>query len=393
MNARNPDPDRPRQTVAEGWREFYRLVQDSIEERTLAKKTILSPFAVCRTEARQKQDGSRKLRARGATAIGLLVERGIRFTDPETEETSALSWKEDVVHSIMLMERIFGDIGDLKLRSSGFATTVMEDVESRKAKSENAGIGSPQAQVDKLTFFIDNHIPSEQRIMNLYASDYGKPSRWVRYWAPGLLLLVSGGTLLRMLTNRRQEIIQWTRELGETTIDFWYNWVIEPVKRLVGTIRHDENSELAIMSKDSLRSDRESLERMVVDFAVQNPENGTPYTQDQIADIRAKVKEGDLSAVLKAYEKDIQSPAKGAIFGSLVHALLIQIQKTKVDVEVAMSGIDTILKSQELLFGMVGIAPGMVISWLAFRWLGSTFGNRRGLKQMQQQGNTVRLLR
>jgi len=72
---------------------------------------------------------------------------------------------------------------------------------------------------------------------------------------------------------------------------------------------------------------------------------------------------------------------------------LIQIQKTKVDVEVAMNGIDSILKSQELLFGMVGIAPGMFVSYLAFRWLASTFGSKKSLRSAQEQGDTVRLLR
>ena len=41
----------------------------------------------------------------------------------------------------------------------------------------------------------------------------------------------------------------------------------------------------------------------------------------------------------------------GTIRGNLVRALLIQVQKTKVDVELAVSGIDALLKSQELVFG------------------------------------------
>ena len=41
----------------------------------------------------------------------------------------------------------------------------------------------------------------------------------------------------------------------------------------------------------------------------------------------------------------------GTIRGDLIRALLIQVQKTKVDVELAVSGIDALLKSQELVFG------------------------------------------
>lgn len=150
--------------------------------------------------------------------------------------------------------------------------------------------------------------------------------------------------------GHRNEILASIRDLGRTTIDFFNNWIIEPSKKIVGTIRHDEDSEVSIMSKRSLEGDRASLERMVVDFAVQNPENGS-LSEMQISEIRQHVREGDLTPVLKAYEKDMQKPIVGAISGNLIRALLIQIQKTKVDVEVAMSGIDSILKSQELLFG------------------------------------------
>jgi nuclear control of ATPase protein 2 len=123
---------------------------------------------------------------------------------------------------------------------------------------------------------------------------------------------------------------------------------------VIGTIRHDEDNEVSIMSKRSLEGDRASLERMVVDFAIANPENG-PLNETEIAALRARVREGDLTPVLRAYEKDMQSPVMGTLRGNLIRTLLIQIQKTKVDVEVAMSGIDSILKSQELLFGCVGV--------------------------------------
>merc|ERR1712000_747843 len=160
----------------------------------------------------------------------------------------------------------------------------------------------------------------------------------------------------------------WFREFGQTCIDFWANWVLEPTKKLIGTIRHDEQSEIAIQSRDSLKADRESLERMVVEFALQNPDNGTAFTEAQIAEIRTRVREGDLTPVLKAYEREMQSPIKNAVMGDLVRTLLIQVQKTKVDVETAIGGIDSLLKSQELLFGFVGIAPGVLISYALFQW-------------------------
>ena len=240
---------------------------------------------------------------------------------------------------------------------------------------------------------LQEHLPAQESANISLAQQYGRPSRLIRYWLPSTVLLLSGSTLLRIVANRRAEIVTWVRELGTTIIDFWSNWVIEPVKKLIGTIRHDENSEVAIMSKDSLQADRDSLERMVVDFAVDRPETSTPLTELQIADIRARVKEGDLTTVLRAYERDLRSPFMGTIRGDLVRALLIQVQKTKVDVEVAIGGIDALLKSQELVFGLVGLTPGILISFAVFRWLGGTFGSRRGIQTNKQQGEMIRILR
>lgn len=375
------------QTLSQGWGEFYAIVQQSIEDRSLAhaRTRILSPFALCRTEARRKLEGVRKLREQGATAIGLLVEEGLTLREDEPDHD--MGWKSTVSKSIFLLEGISTHSQSVKPTWNEFEQHVVDMVERGPSDQE------PSQLVQMLLHILDEHVPEQERQSQIMVREFGKPSRWVRYWIPGLALLLSGGTLLRVLTNRKAEIVTWIREFGVTTIEFWHNWVVEPARKLIGTIRHDENSELAIMSKDSLKSDRDSLERMVVDFAVQYPDNGTGYSPAQIDALRSKIREGDLTLVLKAYEKEMQSPAKNAIFGNLTRALLIQIQKTKVDVQIAMNGIDSILKSQELLFGFVGLAPGMIASWLALSWLRSTFGTRKGLSQQQQRGENLRLLR
>jgi len=152
------------------------------------------------------------------------------------------------------------------------------------------------------------------------------------------------------LANRKADILDWIRDLGTTTIDFWANWVVEPIKKVIKTIRHDEASEISIMSKRSLEVDRASLERMVLDFA-SDTLAGSSLSTSQINAIKTNIQEGDLTPVLTVYEKELQNPLYGSLRGNLIRALLIQIQKTKVDIEVAMGGIDSLLKSQELVFG------------------------------------------
>jgi nuclear-control-of-ATPase protein 2 len=83
----------------------------------------------------------------------------------------------------------------------------------------------------------------------------------------------------------------------------------------------------------------------------------------------------------------------GAVRGDLVRSLLIQVQKTKVDLEVAMTGIDSLLKSQELVFGFVGLTPGVLVSIGAWRYLRTVLGGRSGQRQSRTAGRAVRVLR
>jgi nuclear-control-of-ATPase protein 2 len=225
----------------------------------------------------------------------------------------------------------------------------------------------------------------DQRIQSV-----GQPSRLIRYWLPATVLILSSSTILRIVARRREEILTWIRELGATCADFWYNWVVDPIKNIIGTIRHDEESQVAIMSKRSLEGDRDSLERMVVEFA---QDENRSLTSEQLTDIRSKVAEGDLTPVLKAYERDMARPFMGAVRGNLIRALLVQIQKTKVDVEVAIGGIDSLLKSQQLVFGFIALTPGLLVSVGAVRYLNGVLYNKKGSKKGAKQNQVLGVLR
>lgn len=49
--------------------------------------------------------------------------------------------------------------------------------------------------------------------------------------------------------------------------------------------------------------------------------------------------------------------------GSLIQTFLIQIQKTKVDVEVAMAALDKLLKANELNFAFLAVGPSLLLLW------------------------------
>ena len=398
--------------IASGWQQFYKLVRDVAREKSLAnlQKHVISPLARVRTEARRNQNALKRLRLMNANALGVLLGEGLskENTQDEAIRTAASDfgisqykhkWKNTIAKNIALMEAILQNAMDSELQVDKFddaiASSTHEDplYENRSAEVESGTASLKLAAVSsRLQNLLTSRLAEYTAKSRASARSYAKPSRLVRLWLPLSIGLVFSTTILQILTRRRAEILTWIRELGATSIDFWVNWVVDPIKKVIGTIRHDESSEVSIMSKRSLEGDRDSLERMVVAFAKDDADNGT-LSSEQLESIRLKVHEGDLTPVLKAYERDMQHPFFGAIRGRLIQALLIQVQKTKVDVEIAMGGIDSLLKSQELVFGFVSLTPGLLVCVGVARWVNNFFGNRKGNQKGKQQTQLVRMLR
>ncbi|KAF9881902.1 ATP synthase regulation protein nca2 [Colletotrichum karsti] len=393
--------------LSQQWGQFYGIVRDSIRDSSITtlQRRVLSPVALSRGEARRKLAHLKRLREMTASGLGVLVDEGLTFgvdDDDDKSEAGVNShdWKGVVERSVALMDMVLKDVLSLESGVAEFEDKVFAGVEEDPELSihiEDANaLEKPAVLARRLLNILDSGLPSHVVSTQTLVRENGRPSRLIRYWLPATALLLSSTTILRVLSNRRAEIISWIRDIGVTVRDFWFNWVIEPTRKIVGTIRHDSNSEIAIMSRDSLKADRESLERMVVDFALDKPHfagDGTSLTDAQIADIRMKVSEGDVTPVLKAYERDLRKPFVGAVKGDLVRSLLIQVQKTKVDLEVAISGIDALLKSQELVFGFVGLTPGVLVSIGIVQYFRGVFGSRRGARNTREAGRSIRVLR
>ncbi|CCE78666.1 Piso0_000692 [Millerozyma farinosa CBS 7064] len=204
-----------------------------------------------------------------------------------------------------------------------------------------------------------------------------RPGRLVRYWPILLVTLLYGPKNVLLAYHNRREIFDWIRfNIVDTTIGFFKNWVIQPVNNMMSILRNDEGSGWAITSKDSLQSDLDSLERMVVDFAKDYGTNetsagaagasGAADVANLQEQIRQAVSKGDMTTVMSSYEKDLRSPLRSAVRGSLVRALLIQLQKTKVDGQMALNGINKMLRSQQLVFGVVAISPSLLILYSGY---------------------------
>lgn len=302
-------------SISDRWRKFYGLIKDSVRDRSLAdmQSKFMSPLTMSRLEARSKRSYLKRLQEMSASGLGILMDEGMIFEADEEAPVSTKDpsdskeeWRSVVSKSVSLMEIVLQNIHTLELGAGEFEETVFLSVDddSQSPQHESMDIQSvPRVSrlASRLQEILWVHMPTYITASTELATEYGRPSRLIRYWLPGLALCLSSGTLLRVLVNRKAEIRTWIRDLGTTSIDFWNNWIVEPMKKVIATIRHDKDSEIAIMSRESLKGDRDSLERMVVDFARDNS-TSLPLTDSEISVIRAKVREGDLTPVLKAYE-------------------------------------------------------------------------------------------
>lgn len=125
------------------------------------------------------------------------------------------------------------------------------------------------------------------------------------------------------------------------------------------------------------------------------------YTQEQLAKLAVQVRLGDLTPIMEVYEEDMKRPLISAVKGELIRAVLLQVQKAKVsfksydsptqsypitntnpqpqvDIDQALSGIDRLLKSQELTFAFVGVAPAFGVVYLSLNILGRLWSGGRG---------------
>ncbi|KAL5356186.1 ATP synthase regulation protein NCA2-domain-containing protein [Aspergillus floccosus] len=392
-------------SVHGGWMHLYDSVRRCInarEQRVLRGK-LLSILTGTKTDVRRKRNLLKEMKNFNATGIGILLREFFPSgTDDDLpkgatfESYTDSSWHQALDRGVVAMETLLRTaLNDTK--GPDCAELVLAAVNEQSSASPSRPLTmSLQTQarvIERLETILRDLLPRYTATSMSNVEIHGRPSRIVRYWLPLSIGAFSASTSLNILYSRRYELLSWISDIGSTAVDFWTNWVMEPIQRLIGTIRHDEQSEIALMSKNSLEADRASLERMVVDFVLDHGKHGQGDNAIDTSIIADKVREGDLTPVLMAYEKDLRTPFIGTVRGDLVRALLIQIQKTKVDVEIAIGGIDSLLRSQELVFGFVGLTPGILVSYACVQWLWRTFGNRKGLRMGRQQDDLRHALR
>src|ERR1041384_6084098 len=65
--------------------------------------------------------------------------------------------------------------------------------------------------------------------------------------------------------------------------------------------------------------------------------------------------------------------------GDLIRTLLIQVQKTKVDLELSMTALDKLLKSNELNFAFLAVGPSIFLIYLIYDWIKTLWWKKESL--------------
>lgn len=119
-----------------------------------------------------------------------------------------------------------------------------------------------------------------------------------------------------------------------------------------------------IVTERALQTDVESLSRMVENW---NRHRDPSIDPQYIHAIGENAKLGDISSIMRAYERSISSPIKNALLGDFLELVLIQVQKQKVDAEKAVIKLDRLLQQNELNFQLFAAIPAISVVWGLWR--------------------------
>ncbi|KAI0670967.1 NCA2-domain-containing protein [Trametes maxima] len=340
----------------------YDAFQQTFYGATRVFSTVSTlPVELARSECKYKRTELQRIRDERAEVLGVLTELRDRLA-------SALEESDN--------DRAIAGLSEF----TAFLQSVVdgEDVIPR-VQGEHVTAGRV---VESLSILANCTLPSHTSLHSaeLKSGQLHRPSRLTLLWPQLVLLPPLALYAVRSAYASRASLEELAREALETARSFWEGWVLEPLRGIVKTVRagHDDG---VIVTKESVRSDLDSLERMTLALAHEKLHFGEP----ELAALSRQVQMGDLTAVMQIYEEDIKNPVKAVLHGSLLRSLFIQVQKAKVDINQALSGIDKLLKSQELTFAFVGVAPALAIvyafaGYLRTLWTGGKGRGRYGGK-------------
>lgn len=183
----------------------------------------------------------------------------------------------------------------------------------------------------------------------------------LKYLILGTLASLSAVALTRMaISGQLQRIVT---NLVVVAKAFFWEHVLEPMRILCGeffdTLRHRD----AIVSRADLEQSNRALTRMLEDYAATHhiAVAAGSHGDGAAGGGDSSLREQAMEQLMRKYESELRAPVKGLVFGSLMTAMLIQMQKLKVHTEAAMLTMDQILTSNELTMAATAAMPALAL--------------------------------
>ncbi|KAL6284661.1 hypothetical protein ACE6H2_015590 [Prunus campanulata] len=205
---------------------------------------------------------------------------------------------------------------------------------------------------------------------------------WIRYTCGVVGLSVCSMWLIghsRLMGS--PDIDNWLHEARDSTISFFSDHVEQPLlsirDELFETFRKRHRG---MMDLEEVQLTSNSLHRMLLAFSEQTkgqkfPENAPDQEMLEIvmardqSGMQAKVHRGiakDFPFIEYVkeiwYEKELTHPITNLLNGELARAMLIQVQKLKLDIETAMLELNQILRANEINFAILAALPAFFLS-------------------------------
>jgi hypothetical protein len=200
-----------------------------------------------------------------------------------------------------------------------------------------------------------------QRVSLIYPSHFAR--NWIRYLCGTLTIFWSW----TKISAHREHVMHIALSVRQAVRGFWDERIITPLTMIYREIF--QSSYRTFMDPKAVQAEKETLKRMVVDFT---REAYARLPDDQRHEAELLAANGDLTPVMKVYERQIRSPVVNMLAGDVIRALLIQVQKLKVDVEQEMVAVDSLVRSNELNLQIAAAVPGVLGCCLAvallYRW-------------------------
>ncbi|KAJ1891115.1 Nuclear control of ATPase protein 2 [Kickxella alabastrina] len=296
-------------------------------------------LSLTRREIRHKQKQLGNAQERIATRIGMLSQS--TAAGAETTDGSPVTPEK-------MLRQVVCILGDLSQDTTTFS-------------ADAAAAALDITHLIQLAEGLASQVQNISTQLTCQVQGYRCPCLLARSWMPVLVLAVGARYLSSYVAGHRDDFKEWLADGAVTMRNYVSQFILAPLRSAYETIRYGKHT-YSVMTEESLMSDFKSLESMVVGFAGR-------FGNVDPAEVSRRVESGDLSDVMRIYTREMQKPFKNAVFGDLVEAMLIQVQKVKVDVGQTMAALDKLLKSNELNFLLLSTVPATLSIYAAANWI------------------------